>query len=182
MVLSSIKDICKQRSVFFSLIPITVVVLYWFAMVVELGTSLYAQLLFDTTNNIDVLFVWTYILSISSVCLHALSSFTKWKLHRCISVTLLVLFTLFHLVMVSTVVSTFGPSSVYTRMVILLSWYQCAYCVNLVYCVMCCSSSIACNIARSAVQTSIRVYQLPVLIVCCVPAFIQQIHNEYSTH
>ena len=170
----------KQQKYVFSLIPLTVVLLYWACKLLEWATTCYATLL--SNNNLDVCFVWTYILSVSSICLHAFSCFTKLKIHKSISIVLLLSFTLFHIVMVSTVVNTFGVLRMYTRLIIVLSWYQCVYCFHLVCSVLCCSSSIASNLTRCAVQTAIRDRHLPVLIVCCLPAFICQIYNEYGTH
>ena len=162
------------------ILPAVIVAFRCIFMLLDTLTQRYAEALYSA--DVHVTSVWTFGISVASIAMHTFSSFTKLKTHRTISIILLIAFLVFHITMLSTVVTVFGVGSLYCRVILVVSLYQTLYCTYLIISVMRCSSSIACNLVRCAVQTSIRDYHLPMSIIYCLPAFILQSYNEYRSY
>lgn len=160
--------------------PLLFVLLYWFIKTLNTALISCAQVFFFP--DLDVFFLWKYGVGPASIGIHTMTGFTKFRIHKTIGVVQLSLFSITHLLMTCTVITTFGVHSLYTLCAVSVSWYLCLTCLYHMLQMIRCTSSIASNIKRSAIQESIRDNYMPLSVVCCIPAFIQQVYNEYSTH
>ena len=160
--------------------PLVLVLFYWGLKTLNTTLVACAKMLFFP--RLDALFVWKYCIPMASVAIHKSTGFTKLRMHKTIGIMQLGFFYVTHLLMLCSVIATFGVTSLCTSCSVLVSWYLCFACMHQFWEIVCCTSLITSNISRCAIQASIRESYMPLSVACCIPAFIQQVYNEYSTN